>query len=126
VAFAIAAEWVARLAEAHHAGRLQAELTKLGSYAGTGQHRQMVRVRQASGRGVREEPVITPLDASRLEPMPHPSADRADTSERRKRRTSWRTFQVCALARFDLLMSVVLVTRSYEQSRASLARPVSS
>lgn len=30
VAFATAAEWVARLAEAHHAGRLQAELTKLG------------------------------------------------------------------------------------------------
>jgi DNA replication protein DnaC len=29
-AFATAAEWVARLAEAHHAGRLQAELTKLG------------------------------------------------------------------------------------------------
>src|SRR5919112_2936976 len=29
VAFATAAEWVARLAEAHHAGRLQAELTKL-------------------------------------------------------------------------------------------------
>lgn len=32
VAFATAAEWVARLAEAHHAGRLQAELTKLGRY----------------------------------------------------------------------------------------------
>src|ERR1700742_492656 len=30
VAFATAAEWVARLAEAHHAGRLQAELVKLG------------------------------------------------------------------------------------------------
>ncbi len=29
VGFATAAEWVARLAEAHHAGRLQAELTKL-------------------------------------------------------------------------------------------------
>src|SRR3954447_25074568 len=29
-AFATAAEWVARLAEAHHAGRLQAELVKLG------------------------------------------------------------------------------------------------
>jgi DNA replication protein DnaC len=29
VLFATAAEWVARLAEAHHAGRLQAELTKL-------------------------------------------------------------------------------------------------
>src|SRR4051794_28025311 len=28
--FATAAEWVARLAEAHHGGRLQAELTKLG------------------------------------------------------------------------------------------------
>src|SRR5689334_8015380 len=28
--FATAAEWVARLAEAHHAGRLQAELVKLG------------------------------------------------------------------------------------------------
>ena len=27
-----AAEWVARLAEAHHAGRLQAELTRLGRY----------------------------------------------------------------------------------------------
>ncbi len=32
VAFATAAEWVARLADAHHAGRLQAELTKLGRY----------------------------------------------------------------------------------------------
>lgn len=30
VAFATAAEWVARLADAHHAGRLQAELVKLG------------------------------------------------------------------------------------------------
>jgi DNA replication protein DnaC len=30
VAFATAAEWVARLAEAHHAGRLQDELVKLG------------------------------------------------------------------------------------------------
>jgi DNA replication protein DnaC len=30
VAFATAAEWVARLAEAHHTGRLQAELIKLG------------------------------------------------------------------------------------------------
>jgi DNA replication protein DnaC len=32
VAFATAAEWVARLAEAHHTGRLQQELTKLGRY----------------------------------------------------------------------------------------------
>src|SRR5437773_12174059 len=32
VAFATAAEWVARLAVAHHAGRLQTELTKLGRY----------------------------------------------------------------------------------------------
>src|SRR4051812_17944607 len=32
VAFATAAEWVARLAEAHHTGRLQTELTKLGRY----------------------------------------------------------------------------------------------
>jgi DNA replication protein DnaC len=32
VAFATAAGWVARLAEAHHAGRLQAELTRLGRY----------------------------------------------------------------------------------------------
>ncbi|MEU7769530.1 IS21-like element helper ATPase IstB [Nocardia sp. NPDC049190] len=32
VAFATAAEWVSRLAEAHHTGRLQAELTKLGRY----------------------------------------------------------------------------------------------
>jgi DNA replication protein DnaC len=30
VAFATAAQWVARLAEAHHAGRLQDELTRLG------------------------------------------------------------------------------------------------
>jgi DNA replication protein DnaC len=30
VAFATAAEWVSRLAEAHHAGRLQDELVKLG------------------------------------------------------------------------------------------------
>jgi len=30
--FATAAEWVARLAEAHHAGRLQAELVRLGRY----------------------------------------------------------------------------------------------
>src|SRR5512144_1560884 len=29
---ATAAEWVARLAEAHHAGRIQAELTRLGRY----------------------------------------------------------------------------------------------
>ena len=32
VAFATAAGWVARLAEAHHAGRLQAELTRLVRY----------------------------------------------------------------------------------------------
>jgi DNA replication protein DnaC len=32
VAFATAAGWVARLADAHHAGRLQAELTRLGRY----------------------------------------------------------------------------------------------
>jgi DNA replication protein DnaC len=32
VAFATAADWVARLAEAHHAGRLQAELIRLGRY----------------------------------------------------------------------------------------------
>src|SRR6185312_2155875 len=32
VLFATAAEWVARLAEAHHAGRIQAELTRLGRY----------------------------------------------------------------------------------------------
>jgi DNA replication protein DnaC len=32
VAFATAAEWVARLAEAHHAGRLPAELVRLGRY----------------------------------------------------------------------------------------------
>jgi DNA replication protein DnaC len=32
VLFATAAEWVARLAEAHHAGRLQAELIRLGRY----------------------------------------------------------------------------------------------
>ncbi len=32
VAFATAAQWVARLADAHHAGRLQAELTRLGRY----------------------------------------------------------------------------------------------
>jgi DNA replication protein DnaC len=32
VAFATAAEWVDRLAAAHHAGRLQAELTKLARY----------------------------------------------------------------------------------------------
>ena len=32
VAFATAAEWVARLAEAHHAGRLQQELVRLGRY----------------------------------------------------------------------------------------------
>jgi DNA replication protein DnaC len=30
VAFATAAQWVSRLADAHHAGRLQAELTRLG------------------------------------------------------------------------------------------------
>jgi DNA replication protein DnaC len=30
--FATAAEWVARLADAHHDGRLQAELTRLGRY----------------------------------------------------------------------------------------------
>jgi len=32
VLFATAAQWVARLADAHHAGRLQAELTRLGRY----------------------------------------------------------------------------------------------
>jgi DNA replication protein DnaC len=32
VQFATAAEWVARLADAHHAGRLQAELIRLGRY----------------------------------------------------------------------------------------------
>ena len=32
VLFATASEWVARLADAHHAGRLQAELTRLGRY----------------------------------------------------------------------------------------------
>jgi DNA replication protein DnaC len=32
VAFATAAQWVARLADAHHDGRLQAELVKLGRY----------------------------------------------------------------------------------------------
>src|SRR5580700_3567775 len=32
VLFATAAQWVARLAEAHHAGRLQAELVRLGRY----------------------------------------------------------------------------------------------
>ncbi|MGH8834344.1 MAG: IS21-like element helper ATPase IstB [Actinomycetes bacterium] len=32
VQFATAAEWVARLAEAHHTGRLQAELVRLGRY----------------------------------------------------------------------------------------------
>jgi DNA replication protein DnaC len=32
VLFAPAAQWVARLAEAHHAGRLQNELTRLGRY----------------------------------------------------------------------------------------------
>ena len=30
--FATAAQWVARLADAHHAGRLQHELTRLGRY----------------------------------------------------------------------------------------------
>src|SRR5260370_38841750 len=32
VLFATAAEWVARLADAHHAGRLQPELARLGRY----------------------------------------------------------------------------------------------
>src|SRR5438045_193749 len=32
VAFATAAEWVARLADAHHSGRLQDELRRLGRY----------------------------------------------------------------------------------------------
>jgi DNA replication protein DnaC len=32
VAFATAADWVARLADAHHAGQLQAELARLGRY----------------------------------------------------------------------------------------------
>jgi DNA replication protein DnaC len=32
VAFATAADWVARLADAHHAGHLQAELVRLGRY----------------------------------------------------------------------------------------------
>jgi len=33
VLFATAAQWVARLAEAHRAGRLQTELTRLGRYS---------------------------------------------------------------------------------------------
>ena len=32
VQFATASQWVARLAEAHHAGRLQDELVRLGRY----------------------------------------------------------------------------------------------
>lgn len=36
VAFATTAEWVSRLAEAHHAGRLQAELIKLGRVPAAG------------------------------------------------------------------------------------------
>src|SRR6476619_3892890 len=32
VAFATASEWVARLADAHHAGRIHTELTRLGRY----------------------------------------------------------------------------------------------
>ena len=32
VLFATASEWVTRLADAHHAGKLQAELTRLGRY----------------------------------------------------------------------------------------------
>ena len=32
VLFATASQWVARLAEAHHAGRLQQELVRLGRY----------------------------------------------------------------------------------------------
>src|SRR6266700_7591078 len=32
VLFATASEWVARLADAHHAGRLQGELIRLGRY----------------------------------------------------------------------------------------------
>src|SRR6201990_2813301 len=32
VAFATAAQWVSKLADAHHAGHLQSELTKLGRY----------------------------------------------------------------------------------------------
>jgi DNA replication protein DnaC len=32
VLFATASQWVAQLAEAHHAGRLQAELVRLGRY----------------------------------------------------------------------------------------------
>jgi DNA replication protein DnaC len=32
VLFATAAQWVDRLAEAHHAGRLQTELIRLGRY----------------------------------------------------------------------------------------------
>jgi DNA replication protein DnaC len=30
--FATASQWVARLADAHHAGRLQSELVRLGRY----------------------------------------------------------------------------------------------
>ena len=35
VLFATASEWVVRLAEAHHAGRLQQELVRLGRYPPT-------------------------------------------------------------------------------------------
>src|SRR5512132_489247 len=39
VLFATAAQWVARLADAHAAGRLQAELTRLGRYPPAGRRR---------------------------------------------------------------------------------------
>jgi DNA replication protein DnaC len=44
VLFATASEWVARLAEAHHAGRLQQELIRLGRY------RRSLSTRSATSR----------------------------------------------------------------------------
>src|SRR5687767_15298048 len=50
VLFATATEWVTRLAEAHHAGRLQHELRRPGRYPAAGRRRGRLRALRTRGR----------------------------------------------------------------------------
>jgi DNA replication protein DnaC len=59
VAFATAAQWVARLADAHHAGRLQAELVRLTRYpvlvvdeVGTAVIEEQAKLRKVTGASI--------------------------------------------------------------------------
>ena len=61
VAFATAAQWVARLADAHHAGHLQAELIRLGRYPLLVDRRGRLHPVRARGR----QPVLP----ARLRPL---------------------------------------------------------